>query len=469
MHCERHKLGTWVKYCAALAICLGPAIPAFAQKFARRSRPVATSAYVVEEEVESEPAEAIETPPARIQETRPARVRETRPARMVRTGQAPWQEAPAPMYRPRVYRHRQPRMAMQEVVFTDGEPTLADSELIAPGMMEGEVIQEGVSPAGPAPEGYYEDEGEFVPGCPACESELFDDHVCGPGCNESNCPRRVVPCDGICIPRHRVEEHSLFIGPQGFKGPLDQGLNGNFGFHEGVNFAGQFGRWLGLGGLGIGYQVGAMFAQSDFYGNQVNGMETKGRDQQFVTAGLFRRARGYGFQGGAVFDYLHDNYYVKYNVGQVRAELSYLNCCGHEFGFFGAFAVRPGHGNLQNNTLSTVLTQGYQTIDYYNLFYRVNLPSGAWGRFWGGATGNKGGMVGADVRLPLNNRWDLTSMFNFLIPGPGAGLGGQSHEGWGLMTNLVWYPGRAATGVHNGYYRSLFHVANNGLMFVQPH
>lgn len=459
MYCERQKLGTWATGCAVLAICLGSAIPAFAQKFANRSRPPASSTVVSATEDEASSI-AVETRPVR---TRANRVPD-------------WQQTPGRVYRSSGRAAGHDRMAMQEmalqeVVFTDGEPTLADSELIAPGMMEGEVVQggavqHGMAPGGPAPDGYFEEPGDMTSGCATCGDPMFDDHVCGPGCNDGNCPR-YRPCDGICIPRHRVEEHSLFIGPQAFKGPLDLGRNGNFGFHEGVNFAGQFGRKLGLGPLGIGYQAGAMFAQSNFYGNQVNGLETKGRDQQFVTAGLFRRARCYGIQGGAVFDYLHDNYYVKYNVGQVRAELSYLNPYGHEIGFLGGFHVRPGRGQVENTSNQTFFTQNYSTIDYYNLFYRCNLPNGSWGRIWGGANGNKGGMVGADFRMPLTNQWDLNGMFNFLVPGPGAGIGGQTHEGWGLIMNLAWFPGRPQSGVHNGYYRSLFSVANNGWMFVK--
>ena len=448
--------------CGVIAtISWGSTDTALAQKFARRSQPTSSSQIIStssEEEIQLEP---IAAPSA------PMRFRET-PA---------WQRTPmAGSARSRAMASRRGRRSsMQEISFRN-QPTPAAPEEIAPGMVDGPMIHEGVVEEGVirddmAPDGYLEDmlvedPDEMGPGCATCGDPIFDDHECGPGCDETNCPR-MVPCDGICIPRHRVEEHSLFIGPQAFKGPLDLGRNGNFGFNEGVNFAGQFGRRLGIGFLGLGYQVGANFTQSDFYGNQVNGQQTKGRDQQFVTAGLFRRARRRGWQGGAVFDYLHDNYYVKYNVGQVRAELSYLTPCGHEFGFFGAWAVRPGQGHLTNAASGLGFTQGFQTINYYNLFYRYNLPNGTWGRLWGGASGTSGGMVGADFRMPVAHNWDLNGMFNFLIPGAGAGINGQAQEGWGMGMNLVWYPGRPFSGTHNGYYRSLFNVANNGLMFVR--
>ncbi|HXT59458.1 MAG TPA: DUF6666 family protein [Pirellulales bacterium] len=456
MHFSWQNLGKWAIYGVALAICCGYASPALAQKFARRARPVSSSKIVSATESDSEVTSVqIESAPTRVY-----------------SGQVPdWQRSPAPgrQYRAMPSRNGRRQTTMQEISVMQ-QPTPADPELVAPGMLEGEPSEGEVIQGGPVVDGYAED--MFMDGgaggCSTCGGDpLFDDHVCGPDCDQTNCPR-LRPCDGICIPRHRVEEHSLFIGPQAFRGPLDLGRSNNFGFHEGVNFAGQFGRRLGFGHLGIGYQIGALFTQSNFYGNQVNGLETKERDQQFITAGLFRRARGRGYQGGAVFDYLHDNYYVKYNVGQVRAELSYLTPCGHEFGFFGAFHVRPGRGAQANTALGTLFTQQFSTIDYYNLFYRYNLPNGSWGRVWGGGTANANGMIGADFRMPMTNKWDLSGMFNFLVPGGGGGIVAQNKEAWGLSLNLTWYWGRTRSGVHNGYYRSLFNVANNGLMFVKP-
>ena len=47
-----------------------------------------------------------------------------------------------------------------------------------------------------------------------------------------------------------------------FKGPLDRGTNGNFGLHEGLNYARPLGDpW------GCGFQIGANAVQSDFSGN----------------------------------------------------------------------------------------------------------------------------------------------------------------------------------------------------------
>ena len=325
-----------------------------------------------------------------------------------------------------------------------------DGEIVEGGMMEGddgEVI--------------YEGDGSFLDGdcsdCGACNYQQW-----GPYYPADDGPRHVVPCDGICIPRNWVDETAIFIGVQGFNSPLDLGTNGNFGYHEGVNFAGHFGRLLGIGSWGLGYQVGATFLQSDLNGNLVNGVQTKERDQQFLTAGVFRRAHdGYGMQGGAVFDYMHDNYYVKYNVSQIRAEISYLTLPGHEFGFWGAFSVKDATTTLNGAPIS------YQTINMYNGFYRYTFRNGAQGRMWGGGTDTKQGVIGADFRLPLSNKWDVWGWYNYLIPSSN-GFVGATQQGWNLTLNLVWYPGRRACGIHNTPFRALFAPADNNWMISRP-
>lgn len=327
--------------------------------------------------------------------------------------------------------------------------------------VEGEVFEDGTVVEGDDGEVIYEGDGSFLNGgCSDCDGCNYQQW--GPYYPADDGPGRIVPCDGICIPRRLVDETAIFIGAQGFTSPLDLGTNGNFGYHEGVNFAGHFGRWLGLGSMGIGYQVGATFLQSDLNGNLVNGVQTKERDQQFLTAGLFRRAHdGYGLQGGAVFDYMHDNFYAKYNVSQIRGEFSYLTLPGHEFGFWGAFSVHDA------SVLVNGATVGYQTINMYNGFYRYTFRNGAQGRMWGGGTDFKQGVLGADFRLPLSNKWDLWGWYNYLIPNSN-GFVGATQQGWNLTLNLVWYPGRRPCGTHNTPFRALFAPADNNWMISRP-
>jgi len=468
MHSAWRTQRIWA-FCAVVTGTLAVAAePALAQKFARRS----PSNSTIETDDETDGPELVAAAPPRraVQFRSPTTLSHQVPVRGFQTSALPeWQRGPGPRFRPASNRMMQQdgsqdiELPMNQSM-SDGEGVIVEDgskpgqgEMIGKGVVKGQRIEHGQDG-----DVIYED-GEFDPwtegvdgGCDSCGQ-----HVCGPDC-EDGC-NWVRPCDGICIPRHRIDETAFFIGPQAFKGPIDHGVNGNFGVHEGVSFAGQFGRWLGIGDLGIGYQVGATFVQSDFSGNSVVGIQNKERDQQFITAGLFRRAyKGHGFQYGAVYDYLHDNYYTKFNVGQVRAELSYLNGCGHELGFWGAFHAKPGTGFV-GPVLAT-----FQTIDMYNLFYRYTLSNGSQGRVWAGATGNKGGVLGADFRIVITNQWDFMGAINYLIPSQGSGAaGGFSHEAWGMGINLVWYPGRRRCGTHNTPYRALFMPSDNSTMITR--
>jgi hypothetical protein len=351
-------------------------------------------------------------------------------------------------------------------VIAPGQPTPAgrNHPYVSGDGVESPVIDGGTLPDGAVIEGEDGDviyDGDGTDGC-GCGDCSYSNSQWGP-CYYDDCESHCsVPCDGLCIPRRFIDETSLFLGTQGFTGPLDVGRNGNFGYHEGVNFAGHFGNWLGLGNLGLGYQVGATFLQSDLNGNIVNGVQTKGRDQQFLTAGLFRRAHdGYGLQGGFVYDYMHDNYYAKYSVAQIRTELSYLTLFGHEFGYWGAYRVHDGHDFVAGRFV------GFQTVDMYNGFYRYTFRNGTQGRIWVGGTGNKQGIIGSDFRIPLTNRWDLWGWYNYLIPGH-AGSVGSAQQAWNLTINIVWFPGRRPTGIHQTPFRALFAPADNNWLISRP-
>jgi hypothetical protein len=350
--------------------------------------------------------------------------------------------------------------AMEDDVVIGGAPgdgaIMEDGTVLEGGMSDGTIVDED----GNIIEG---GDGFGFGGCTDCGIVPFAGEV-SPYYDLNSSARRAVRCDGICIPRRFVDEIALFVGPHAFKGPVDLGRNGNFGYQEGVNLSGQFGRWLGLAPLGLGYQVGATFLQSDFQGATVASPQGQSRNQQFFTAGVFRRAHaGYGVQGGVVYDYMHDTFYSKYSVAQLRAEISYLTLAGHEFGFWGAFNIYDGHGRVNG-----ILTN-YSTLDLYNAFYRYNFANGTQGRLWAGATGHNGGDFGADVRLPLSNQWDLWGWYNYVIPSAGAASGqGTAQQAWNLTMNIVWYPGRRGHGVHNTPFRSLFAPADNNWLIARP-
>ena len=54
-----------------------------------------------------------------------------------------------------------------------------------------------------------------------------------------------------------------------------------------------------------------------------------------------------------------------------------------------------------------------------------------------------------------------------MIPKQGTGDTAQPHEAWGLVMQLVWYPGQSANCQARNVYRPLFNVADNSLMMEE--
>jgi hypothetical protein len=243
---------------------------------------------------------------------------------------------------------------------------------------------------------------------------------------------------------------TFWAGVEGFKGPRDLDQNGNFGFHEGVQFSGPLGDpW------NIGYQIGVNFVQSDLSGTPpTSSVQAADRKQTFVTLGLFRRADCCGWQGGVAYDYMHDTYDEKIDLQQVRFEISYL--CGNlcELGFYGAAAVDSAQLSDGSKLTAT---------NMYALFGRRYLENGGDGRIYGGATDNGDGLLGADFWLPLGRSFAVQGGAAYVLPKEGRNDSVQAspHESWGLSMSLVWYPGRCAMAQQHNPYRPLFTTADN--------
>jgi hypothetical protein len=274
----------------------------------------------------------------------------------------------------------------------------------------------------------------------------------GPACDE--CGDFGWPCfDGRCGPW--IRGLSVFVGADGFKGPLDHGTNGNFGMNEGLNLARPLGDpW------GCGYQIGANFVQSDFSGAPLvrdTGLRAAFRRQYFATAGIFRRAEPCGgFQWGVVYDYLHDIYYQSADLQQVRSETAYVIDDVYEVGYYGAYGV--GTNRVVDGKLDPT--------DMFVFFARRNFENGGDGRLWFGATGNGDGLLGVDLWVPLGKGFALENRINYMIPKQGRGDVAQVRESWGLVAQLVWYPGQNAKCQQKNPYRPIFNVADNSLFMV---
>lgn len=250
-----------------------------------------------------------------------------------------------------------------------------------------------------------------------------------------------------------TQNWSVFAGAHGFKSPVDIGQNGNFGFDLGTNISNPF--WAELG---IGYQVGWRWARSNFEGENVNGPGDD-RNQHYITAGFFKRAQGCGWQGGAVYDWLSDDYYIDVSLSQLRTELSWVEPTGGEFGFAGTFGL--GEDGLDNSTLT------FQPMDQYLLFLRKRFHNGGEGRIFGGFTGESNGLFGAEARLPISCSLALESDFIYMSADEDRGNGTtRDEEAWSTTINLVWYPAGTATITNCNPFRSLFGVANSTRFIV---
>ena len=295
------------------------------------------------------------------------------------------------------------------------------------------------------------------PGC-AVDPSCGWDPTCGVmepscGCGDVACSDCCDTCTVVrprgCVPIYiyvpPINEFQAFVGVQGFKSPFDSaGDRGNFGFHQGFNLGGEM-SWIAWPGLA--YQFGFRATQ-----NQIN--DDGSHSQQFLTTGLFRRAKQ-GLQYGVVYDLMHDERQGGNDFDQVRGELSYATGYGRDFGFL--FAAQTNSRNDGSDF--------YQSSDQFLLFYRLNGRQGGEFRLFAGFDDDSNGIFGSDFTVPLNNRWSLDGGWTYLH-GDNDGPGASANEGWNIGMSLVWHWGCRAKASHRSPYRPMFNVADNGSMII---
>jgi hypothetical protein len=299
--------------------------------------------------------------------------------------------------------------------------------------------------------------GMCEPGC-GCEPSC--------GCGSESCGNGCI-CDGLCLGvgdneschtiRIRVpkwQELMILGGVHGFKGPYDQERDGgNFGFHEGINAG------FKIPFTSMGYQLGYQAVHSQLSGDE-NTNDPNSHTQHFVTAGIFQRARD-GLQGGVAWDMLRDERFTSVDFHQLRGELSFIDRGCHELGVAVAVHLND-HEVFEQDESSTF----FQATDQYLLFYRFHAARGGEGRFYGGWNDDSDGILGADMLLPLSDRWSLSAAFTYLIPEEGGGEIGAGQEAWNISTGLVWHWDCRARRSHSNCYRPLFNVADNGYLII---
>ena len=286
---------------------------------------------------------------------------------------------------------------------------------------------------------------------------LFEDFGGGDCCGGTGCQRCLIPGPVLSL-----DNFEFSTGVHGFTGPKNRGQSGSFGFHTGFNWGAPIP--CSAGSLGMQFGLSTVF--SNFNGASFTNND---RRQLFLTGGLFRRV-DWGLQGGLVIDYLSDDWYTDTDLVQVRGEASWMFPCTHEVGFWFAAATEEDRQLSMFSGLNASVNETWEPTNLYAFFYRHRFATieGANARFYAGFSGDSDGLIGGDLRLPLNCDWALEAGFAYLVPeeaSTGLPGGGHEHESWNIGLSLVWYPGyRSAPG--NDYYRPLFNVADNGNFMV---
>jgi hypothetical protein len=260
-----------------------------------------------------------------------------------------------------------------------------------------------------------------------------------------------------------LDNLTLFGGLQGAKEPQDLGINANFGARGHVNWAVPL-PWLGQ--YGVGVQAGTALNYS-LNAVRVLGPLTGSDDrlQSFTTIGLFQHS-AWGINWAVAYDFLEERYYQDIDLGQWRGQAGYCLDANNEVGVWGTVATTHTDGALSGQAFRL------EPISQVYLFWRHVWPNDAVTRVWGGVAGDHGRFVlvspgepnarhpvgfGADVFLPLNERWAIFGEANFITPNDT----GTVTATFGLAYNF----GGSRT-IARGRFAPMLPVANNNSFAV---
>ncbi|MDR0609795.1 MAG: hypothetical protein LBG58_06775 [Planctomycetaceae bacterium] len=259
-----------------------------------------------------------------------------------------------------------------------------------------------------------------------------------------------------------LDNVTFFGGTTGFKSEPNADSSGNFGFTEGINWSGPVTPLQTISG-----QAGFRAVQSNINGN--SNTNRNGRNQYFVTAGLFKRDLSFPIQGGVVLDWYRDDFYGKVQSQQIRYEISARTFSNTEYGLLGGFGVsEKGNSYLdvwQNAAAGTSYSFALRSQQYYLLFIRKHFSSGGLGEFRCGLTDNGDTILAGLGEFPLSDRFSLNGSFSAMIPESGHGHGGWQRENWEISVGIIFYFRGGACSKPANAHRPMFDVGGNGSFF----
>jgi len=259
-----------------------------------------------------------------------------------------------------------------------------------------------------------------------------------------------------------LENLSIFAGLDGSKQPQDLGINANMG----VRLAANWGLPL-VERADLGVQIGAAYNASDAAVHVLDQIEgTSRRTQTYLTAGVFQRPTD-RINWGLAYDVLFQHYYDDVRLTQWRGQLGYHVARSNEIGVWFA-----KHAQGDRGTMGTTAVQ-LDPITQVNGYTKITWASQAQTTLWAGVAAGHENIVwvfpdnsrssnvlvyGAELQMPLNDRFSVMGAANFLTP--------TSTGTVDAYLGLAFFPGRGATRVARSQYAPVSTVANSPTMSV---
>jgi hypothetical protein len=263
--------------------------------------------------------------------------------------------------------------------------------------------------------------------------------------------------DGLSTKTRLFDNLSIFTGLDGSKQPQDFGVNALFGGRLDVNLGLPLIREYGVGvqlGTSLNYSQDAVQVFERIQG-------TKRRYQNFTTVGVYQRTDS-GFHWGVGYDFLYEQYFNNFNLGQWRAKTGYALDDRNEI---GARLMLQGYG-ANGSFGKTPVT--LHPIDMGTLYYSHTWASGASTGVWLGladrhneaniALGDVGPIrhpfvYGFDISAPLNDHLVLFGQANFITP-PSTGT-------VDAVLGITYYPVTRSRRLRSKQFDPVLPVANN--------
>lgn len=260
--------------------------------------------------------------------------------------------------------------------------------------------------------------------------------------------------------RSRLFDHlAFFVGIDGSKQPQDFGINALFGARFDVDWGIPL---MVDDDRGIGLQVGTSLNPSLNAVGVINRIQgTKRRLQNFTTVGLYGRSAS-GFSWSVGHDFLYEQYFDTFHLGQWRGKAGYSLTKSDEVGV--RLMLRSYGDNGRFGKIPVRLTP----IDMGTLYWHHTWNDGPSTTLWAGLTGTHGGanaalgdtpplrtpfVFGAQVEAPLNDHAALFGQANFINP-PASGT-------VDAVLGIVYYPVKQSRRDRSRLTRPVMPIANN--------